>query len=909
MEDPMTFRPTGALRLTPLLTLLALPGLAQAATGEDIIEAMGLDLAAVSAVDVGDSAATMLDVRSDLGGILPRTGGQMGLLYTGDVTNLPSPDYPPADVLSWGGGEPDAPQPGCDPLWDLDYGDDGEPGDRASLSFQIEVPADAESFAFDSYFLSREYPEFVGSDFNDTFDVQLVSTAFTGQIVYDSGGNVVSVNNALFDTVFVPLDPADPDWSDASNPMLGTGFDVDGGTGWLTTRVPADAGDTIELTFSVADAADGICDSAVLLDFLRFDDTTIGQPQTGDGDDDDDSAGDDDDSAGDDDDSAVDDDDDSGDDDDSVAPAPERWFQGSGCSQAPTPGVGVGLAVLALGLFGLGLRRRRRSTLSLLLVAVIAAAATLLPPAPAAAQASGPSLDVQRFDPVAQSRGFTLVRDAAQPDGLEVGSFLAINYGLRPLEIGDPADYRRTEGVIDHLVGFDLGVSVAFNEWLQLGVQVPFLQIQGGSDEGDAIAAAFGHSGGVASAGDITLSAGIAPLRQGDNAPLSMSLSPRLVLPTGSGSQFVGSNAYGLGLDVAFSGRWKHFHVAGTVGFQVNTRGANLSNLRADDELRWGLGLGVPLLSDQLEIQLEWVGGTVIDPVALADVGRKAFDPVLTPAELNLGALVNPNAGPVWFKIGVGRGIGPGFGNPDLRVFGVVGFDVGCDCAPGGEPEVQIVEKMIEDPDPDRDEVKGDKDQCPHEPEDRDGFEDDDGCPEWDNDQDTVHDACDACPTTKEVLNGVDDADGCPDESLARIDVEKQEIVILDKIYFDLDKDTIKAASHPVLDAVFDVMSGYPQIERVEIQGHTDSRAPDDYNLDLSQRRADAAMRYLVDKGIDAGRLEAKGYGETLPLVPDAVAEEDHSKNRRVQFLILKVADGAPIIKTVEDAQPTAPEE
>jgi outer membrane protein OmpA-like peptidoglycan-associated protein len=234
---------------------------------------------------------------------------------------------------------------------------------------------------------------------------------------------------------------------------------------------------------------------------------------------------------------------------------------------------------------------------------------------------------------------------------------------------------------------------------------------------------------------------------------------------------------------------------------------------------------------------------------------------------------------------------------------------VGCNCTGEGEPEIQIVEKLVEDPDPDRDDVKGDKDQCPHDPEDKDGFEDEDGCPEWDNDQDTVHDACDKCPETKEVLNGVDDEDGCPDESLARIDVEKQEIVILDKIYFDLDKDTIKQASNPVLDAVFNVMASYPAIERVEIQGHTDSRAPDDYNLDLSQRRADEAMRYLVDKGIEADRLEAKGYGETEPIVPDAEAEEDHSKNRRVQFLILKVAEDGPIIRHAGEAQPSAPEE
>jgi len=269
---------------------------------------------------------------------------------------------------------------------------------------------------------------------------------------------------------------------------------------------------------------------------------------------------------------------------------------------------------------------------------------------------------------------------------------------------------------------------------------------------------------------------------------------------------------------------------------------------------------------------------------------------------------VHPNRGPLWFRVGAGPGIGAGFGTPDVRVFGVVGVDVACPaCADG---EAKVVEKIVEvaPEDADQDGVKGKKDLCPYNPEDLDGFEDGDGCPEWDNDRDTVHDACDQCPKQKEVLNGVDDHDGCPDESLAKIDLEKQEIVILDKVYFDLDKDTIKKASHPVLDAVFDVLSSYPSIESVEVQGHTDSRAPDDYNLDLSQRRANAVKKYLMDKGIAGSRLVSKGYGETTPLEPDAATEEQHARNRRVQFVITKTGAGAPKVEDAKKAEPTAPE-
>ena len=580
------------------------------------------------------------------------------------------------------------------------------------------------------------------------------------------------------------------------------------------------------------------------------------------------------------------------------------FFQGSGCEGCESSYAGgaagaLGFALIAL-LLGLGLRRRHGALVLLPL-------ALLVLPVPASAQSNGPAIDIQRFDPVPQSRGFALVRDGHQPTRLEVGSFLSVNYGLRPLELGVPGQYTRTGGVVEHLVGFDLGVSVAFNKWVQVGVQVPFLQIQGSPADALAVSAGFGHANNGFAPGDTTVALGIAPVRESDGHAVSFSVAPRVVLPTGNAALFVGSNAYGIGLDAALSKRWKHFRFSVNLGFQVNTLGRALANLRPDDELRWGVGLGVPLLDDQLEIQLEWVGGTVIDPAAHAAIGAGVFTPTQTPSEIDLGVFVNPEQGPVWFRVGGGRGIGPGFGSPELRLFGMVGFDVGC--KPCQEQVVErVVETMIPDPDPDRDEVLGDADQCPHDPEDRDGFEDEDGCPEWDNDQDTVHDACDRCPTEKETLNGVDDHDGCADKALAQIDVEKQEIVILDKVYFDLDKATIKKASHDVLDAVVQVMSQFPAIESIEIQGHTDSRAPDDYNLDLSQRRAEAVLTYLVEHGIEAGRLAAKGYGETTPIVPNAEAEDDHAMNRRVQFKILKTSAGAPIVKEVEEAKPTAPE-
>jgi OmpA-OmpF porin, OOP family len=197
------------------------------------------------------------------------------------------------------------------------------------------------------------------------------------------------------------------------------------------------------------------------------------------------------------------------------------------------------------------------------------------------------------------------------------------------------------------------------------------------------------------------------------------------------------------------------------------------------------------------------------------------------------------------------------------------------------------------DPDNDQDGILDVDDLCPNQPEDKDGFEDQDGCPDPDNDNDRILDKDDACPRrdgetakkTAETYNGVDDTDGCPDRG--RVVVTDTKIEILDKIYFEYDSDVIQKRSFGILDAIAATMQGNPDIKLVEIQGHTDERGSDAYNLDLSDRRAASVRRYLTEHGVDAGRLQSQGYGETQPIAQGR-NEAAWAKNRRVEFLILK---------------------
>ncbi|MGM0556571.1 MAG: OmpA family protein [Myxococcota bacterium] len=197
------------------------------------------------------------------------------------------------------------------------------------------------------------------------------------------------------------------------------------------------------------------------------------------------------------------------------------------------------------------------------------------------------------------------------------------------------------------------------------------------------------------------------------------------------------------------------------------------------------------------------------------------------------------------------------------------------------------------DPDNDQDGILDINDQCPDEPEDKDGFEDEDGCPDPDNDQDGILDVDDECPNEPETINGVEDEDGCPDEGETKVKVTEDKIEILERVYFDTNKATIKQRSFNVLDQVATVLRRNSQITKVRVEGHTDSRGSDSYNLELSKRRAQSVKEYLVEAGIDAGRLESEGYGETRPLESNSTAQ-GRERNRRVEFVILEV-NGEPV--------------
>lgn len=179
-------------------------------------------------------------------------------------------------------------------------------------------------------------------------------------------------------------------------------------------------------------------------------------------------------------------------------------------------------------------------------------------------------------------------------------------------------------------------------------------------------------------------------------------------------------------------------------------------------------------------------------------------------------------------------------------------------------------------------------DLCPSDPEDFDGFQDTDGCPDYDNDADRIADAQDRCPNEPETYNGTEDEDGCPDRG--HVIVEEMSITILDKVYFPRGSGRLEARSLPIIDAVAATLQGNPQITQVEVGGHASDDEGDAWTL--SADRAGAVRAALVQRGVPSARLTVRPFGSTQPI--DARATPDaRERNRRVEFRILATTDGA----------------
>lgn len=178
-------------------------------------------------------------------------------------------------------------------------------------------------------------------------------------------------------------------------------------------------------------------------------------------------------------------------------------------------------------------------------------------------------------------------------------------------------------------------------------------------------------------------------------------------------------------------------------------------------------------------------------------------------------------------------------------------------------------------PDKDADGVADGEDDCPESAAAANLDTDRNGCVD-DMDGDGVANAEDSCPRDR---GAAADA-GCP----KHVRTTASGILLITPIYFQTGKPSLHPSSAEVLDEIANALAAHPEIQLLEIQGHYKSSG---YGMNLSQRRADSVKKALIERGIPASRLTAKGYGDTKPIY-SAAYEEGRRKNLRIELRILR---------------------
>ncbi len=525
-------------------------------------------------------------------------------------------------------------------------------------------------------------------------------------------------------------------------------------------------------------------------------------------------------------------------------------------------------------------------------------------PAPAAAQ----DLDIALFRPSGSPNGLLSLETARVLPHWTLYAALNSHYANDELVArrGDTIAFRP----INHRAVAEVAVGASFFERLDVSAVMPIVLRQV-SDGWPGAGETRAHTG----LGDLRLTGRGILLRNkcgGDIGDVGVAGVITGALPTGDDGQLMGDDQGSLTLRAAVD--YCHpsgFIVALNAGGVIR-RDREIGGFNIGDELLVGVGAEAPLGAYGVSLLGEVEGRFGLET---DDKSPEALIERRIPLEAR-GAVRWRSSWGLMVTAGAGAGLTGGYGAPDYRLFLGIGYalDMSDKPEPAPEPTPQpektypdepgdvppkkpdapldaaaFDRAAANDPDPDGDGIPSSADRCPKQPEDRDGFEDSDGCPDPDNDHDGVPDADDKCPKQKEVINGIKDDDGCPDEGKAKVAVTATKVEILEKVFFETGSDQLKPASEALLEQVAGVLKAAWQIRRLRVEGHTDSRGDKEMNVDLSERRARRVKVFLESRGVARHRLEARGYGPTKPVASNRT-RKGRAKNRRVEFTILERA-------------------
>ncbi|WP_338863181.1 outer membrane exchange protein TraB [Myxococcus stipitatus] len=483
--------------------------------------------------------------------------------------------------------------------------------------------------------------------------------------------------------------------------------------------------------------------------------------------------------------------------------------------------------------------------------------------------------DVQMFRPSGAPQDLVLVTQSRPLSHLSVAAGPYFSYSLNPLTLVPEGGDLEKISLVGNRLQLDVMAMVGLFDWAEIGVDVPLILAQGGQN-----LEVIGTEGSVESfvMGDLRLTGKVAVpglRRPAEGKGWGAALTFNVSFPTGAQDAFAGEGeltwAPGLVVDYRFG---NGILLALNGGFWKRPDRV-FDGVAIGDMMPFGVGAEVPILRGSGITALGLVNGAV-------GLKKAPGTERQVPAELLIGLRWYSSTG-VTFTFGGGAGCGCSLASPTLSFFTSIIW------IPAKTREWEALERFKEPPeppppppppvDPDGDSVIGAGDKCP----DVAGPVENAGCPDTDRDGDGVVDRLDRCP---EYAAGSRGREGCP---LARHSGNK--IVILEQVNFATDQDVILSESFPILEEVARVMNENPEMDRILVEGHTDARASDAYNLDLSRRRAASVRRFLVETGVAADRVCSQGFGRSRPL-SDNTTEEGMALNRRVEFTIQPPSDG-----------------